>query len=68
MAKAKAQAPETPALLRVYPHPDLAERGEALAGVPADGAEVPYELAQEWLAAGLATKTAPPAPPADEEV
>lgn len=65
---AKDPAPETPALLRVYPHPDLAERGEALAGIPADGAEVPHELAEEWLEAGLATTTAPPAPPADEEV
>ena len=53
---AKKSAPEpaaAPAMTHVYPAPELAERGEYLAGVGIDGAEVSPELAAEWLAAGL---------------
>lgn len=34
-------------------------KGVQLAGIPAAGADVPAELAQEWISAGLATKTTP---------
>lgn len=52
----KAKAPET---IRVYPHPDLAARGENLPGIGLDGADVDPDLAAEWIAAGLAVTTRP---------
>lgn len=54
---AKHKEPDPP--VRVYPHPDLAPRGEYLAGVGLDGVEVSADLAAEWLAAGLATDVSP---------
>lgn len=60
-----------PKLVRVYPSPDLPE-GAFLAGVGVDGADVPRDRAEEWIAAGLATRTPPalpdeqPASPAKE--
>jgi hypothetical protein len=56
---AKTKAPATPAPVRVYPHPSLLKRGEYLAGVGIDGADVAPELADEWFKAGLATRRAP---------
>lgn len=52
--------PKRPKTRKVYPHPSLARRGYYLAGVGVDGAEVAAELAEEWIAAGLATATRPP--------
>jgi hypothetical protein len=60
MASRKSASPEP---VVVYPAPDIVERGEYLAGVGLDGAEVPGDLAAEWLAAGLVTLN----PPAAEE-
>lgn len=56
---AKNEAPETPALIRVWPSEALLARGEYLPGVGSDGAEISPELAEEWLAAGLVTTQAP---------
>lgn len=50
-----------PKTRKIYPHPSLAKRGENLPGIGVDGAEVPAELAAEWIAAGLATATRTPA-------
>lgn len=61
----KASAPET---VFVYPHPDLLARvdGAHLPGVGTAGAEVPADLASEWIAAGLATTDTPDAPAPEE--
>lgn len=52
---------EAPALVRVYPHPDLARKPakESLPGVGVDGADVPAALAAEWIEAGLAVSRRP---------
>jgi len=54
--------PEDRVDVYVVPVPELAERGEALAGVPAAGKYVPAELADEWVDAGLVTLEDPPEP------
>lgn len=53
-----------PETVRIYPHPDLLDRedGAFLPGVGPAGADIPRELAEEWLAAGLATTKKPGAP------
>lgn len=43
--------------MKIRPKP-----GVQLAGIPADGADVPAELATEWLTAGLVTRVNPPKP------
>jgi len=52
-----------PTTIRIKPR-----AGVALAGIPAAGADVPAELAEEWIAAKLATRVTPtpvkPATPA----
>ena len=51
----------------VHVYPTLPE-GSFLPGVPAEGAEVPADLAAEWVKAGLVTTTPPkPATPAPTE-
>jgi hypothetical protein len=63
---AKTAAPEaTPALLRVYPSPDLPPT-EYLPGIGADGADLPADLARDLIDRGLAVTTAP-ADPAKED-
>lgn len=53
--------------MKVYPNPKLPEH-TYLKGVGADGAELPEELAQAMVDAGLAVKTKPkpPEPPAEK--
>ena len=53
---AKSDAPKT---VRIYPSSTLPE-GSYLPGVGIDGAEVESDLAEEWVAAGLARKSRPP--------
>ncbi len=60
MAKKKPSLPDP---VHVYPATAMLERGEYLAGVGVDGADVPPELAQEWVDAGLATLEPPAALP-----
>lgn len=43
--------------IRIRPKP-----GVQLAGIPAEGAEVDLELANEWLDAGLVTRVSKPKP------
>lgn len=63
-ADARPEPPDPATLVLVYPSPDL-PTGSFLPGVGAAGATVTPDLADEWIAAGLATTT-PPAPPVAE--
>lgn len=63
-AQADAGGAVPVAPVHVYPSAALLERGQYLAGVGVDGADVSPELAAEWLANGLATLE----PPASVEV
>lgn len=63
---AKKEAPEAaPALVRVYPSPDLPPT-EYLPGIGADGAELEAAAAGDLIDRGLAV-TIPPAPAATQE-
>ena len=50
----------TEKLVKVFPHPSLAERHEYLPGIGNDGAELPAKQAQDLLDRGLVTKTKHP--------
>lgn len=64
---AKTTAPEAaPGLVRVHPSPDL-PADQYVPGVGAAGADVPQELADRLLAAGLVTLTPPDAAQPDKE-
>lgn len=64
MAK-RSEAPESPALLRVYPSPALPPT-EYLPGIGAAGADLPEDAARDLIDRGLAVLT-PPAPPVTQE-
>lgn len=63
---AKPAAPETPALLRVWPHPRLSPL-EDVPGIPAAGIDLTPERAQPLLDAHLVTTTPPPPAAAEPE-
>ena len=54
-------------LVYVIPRPALARRGDNLPGIPAAGAFVAPELAEEWRRAGLVTIRQPAAKAAPKE-
>lgn len=63
---AKKEAPEAaPALVRVYPSPDLPPT-EYLPGIGAAGADLPAVQAQDLIDRGVAVTT-PPAPAVAQE-
>lgn len=59
-ADRQPEPPDPKTLVRVYPSRKL-PAGSFLPGVGIAGADVAPELAAEWIKAGLATRTAPPA-------
>ncbi len=57
--------PQADKTTRVYPSPKLSPT-EYVAGVGADGADLPTEEAEALLKQGLVVKNKPPATPADK--